>query len=126
MADGAAERVIVADVLVPASVADVWEAWTTERAIQTFFAPECRVNARPDGPYEVFFDSSAPPEERGGEGNRVMAVQPCSMLSFCHLSDDTGPRVFTQGGPVVFTQVGPLVFGHRGPVVFGQTGPGRW
>jgi uncharacterized protein YndB with AHSA1/START domain len=76
------ERSVCGEVLVPAPIADVWEAWTTESGIKSFFAPECHVDLRPDGAYEILFDLSAPPGLQGGEGLRVMAVQPMSMLSF--------------------------------------------
>ena len=76
------ERSIHGQVLVPAPIADVWAVWTTEDGIRTFFAPGCHVDVRPDGPYEIFFDLDAPPGQRGGEGLRVMAVQPMTMLSF--------------------------------------------
>jgi uncharacterized protein YndB with AHSA1/START domain len=60
----------------------VWLAWTTEAGVRTFFAPQCRIDLRPGGAYEMFFDSEAEPGQRGGEGMIVLAVQPERMLSF--------------------------------------------
>ena len=76
------EKVISAEVLVAASLAEVWDAWTTETGIRSFFAPACNIDIRPDGKYEILFDPDAPPGQRGGEGMRIMSVQPMSMLSF--------------------------------------------
>lgn len=76
------EKVISAEALVPASLTDVWDAWTTEAGIRSFFAPACDIDIRPDGKYEILFDPAAPPGQRGGEGMRVMAVQAMTMLSF--------------------------------------------
>ena len=67
------ERAIREEVIVAASVDEVWEAWTTEEGIQSFFAPACNVELRVDGPYEILFNPDAPVGERGAEGMRVMA-----------------------------------------------------
>jgi uncharacterized protein YndB with AHSA1/START domain len=89
------ERVIRAEVAVDATVDDVWDAWTTEAGVQSFFAPACNVELRVDGPYEIMFNPDAPPGERGAEGMRILAFQPKKMLSFTwnappHLSQVRG------------------------------------
>lgn len=73
---------IVAQVNVPASLADVWRAWTSEEGAQSFFAPKCRIDLRPGGAYEMFFDLDAAQGEQGAEGMMLLAVQPMHMLSF--------------------------------------------
>ncbi len=77
-----AEREIVGEIVVPAAVRAVWEAWTTKEGAQAFFAPQCTIDLRPGGAYEMLFDLEAEEGKRGGEGMLVMAVQPESMLSF--------------------------------------------
>ncbi|MGD2178789.1 MAG: SRPBCC domain-containing protein [Anaerolineae bacterium] len=89
------ERVIREEVVVDATVDEVWEAWTTEGGIRSFFAPACNVELRVDGPYEILFNPDAPPGERGAEGMRVLAFQPRTMLAFTwnappHLSEVRG------------------------------------
>jgi uncharacterized protein YndB with AHSA1/START domain len=76
------ERTIRTEVTVEASVDEVWDAWTTEVGITAFFAPACNVTLRIDGPYEIYFDPDAAPGQRGGEGMRVLAFQPKTMLAF--------------------------------------------
>jgi uncharacterized protein YndB with AHSA1/START domain len=76
------ERVIREQVIVDATVDDVWDAWTTDAGIQSFFAPACNVELRVDGPYEILFNPDAEPGERGAEGMRVLAFQPKAMLAF--------------------------------------------
>ena len=44
-----------------APVEAVWQAWTTSEGIKSFFAPDARVEARPDGPFEIYFNPYAPP-----------------------------------------------------------------
>ncbi len=76
------EKAIFTEVKVKAALEDVWHAWTTEEGIKTFFAPACNVDLRPDGMYEIYFNPESPPGERGGEGLRVMSIQPMKMFSF--------------------------------------------
>ena len=76
------EKAIFAEVKVLADLEDVWDAWTTEKGIKTFLAPACKVDLLPDGMYEIYFNPESPPGERGGEGLRVMSIQPMKMFSF--------------------------------------------
>jgi uncharacterized protein YndB with AHSA1/START domain len=77
-----AEKVILAEVTVPAEIGEVWRAWTTEAGARTFFAPECKIKLQPMGAYEMYFDPDSPAGQRGGEGCRILALQPETMLSF--------------------------------------------
>ena len=79
---GGSEEGIRLEVVVSASVDEVWDAWTTVEGVKSFFAPDARIDLRPDGPYEIFFDPSAPAGKRGADDMRVMLVQPKSALAF--------------------------------------------
>jgi uncharacterized protein YndB with AHSA1/START domain len=86
------ERVIRAEMIVDASQDEVWDAWTTEKGVKSFLAPDCNIGLRVDGPYEIFFDAEAEPGRRGGEGVRILALEPKKMLSITwnappHLSE---------------------------------------
>lgn len=76
------ERALIFDVEIPASLDEVWAAWTTPEGAQTFFAPACHVEPWPDGRYEMLFNPDAPVGEQGGEGLRVLAIQPREMFAF--------------------------------------------
>ncbi|MCA9521698.1 MAG: SRPBCC domain-containing protein [Myxococcales bacterium] len=76
------ERRIRDDFVVAASPSDCFRIWTTEAGIRSFFAPECTVELREDGPFEMYFLLDAEPGLRGGEGNRILAFQEPTMLSF--------------------------------------------
>ena len=67
---------------VPASISDIWRAWTTEEGAKTFFAPDCKIELKPGGAYEMYFNLDAPPGEQGGEGMIILAFQSEKMLSF--------------------------------------------
>lgn len=72
---------LIFDAIVPASIFEVWSAWTTESGAQTFFAPECKIDFCPGGSYEMYFDLDASAGQRGGEGCIILAIDPQKMLS---------------------------------------------
>jgi uncharacterized protein YndB with AHSA1/START domain len=76
------ERVVKAEIIVNAALDAVWEAWTTEAGVKTFFVPACKVEPRVYGAFEMYFNPNGAPGQRGGEGNVILAMQPKSMLSF--------------------------------------------
>ena len=81
-AAAADERAVRKEVLVPAPVEKVWQAWTTSAGIESFFAPEAVVEPRPDGRFSIHIDPYAPPGMRGADDMRVLAVQENRLLSF--------------------------------------------
>lgn len=80
-------------VVISAPISEVWEAWTTEKGAKTFFAPDCRIDLRVGGAYEIYFDPSAPEGERGGEGLTILAIQGEKMLSFTWNAPPSLPEV---------------------------------
>jgi uncharacterized protein YndB with AHSA1/START domain len=78
----AAERAIDREVVVPANVDAVWQAWTTSEGIKTFFAPDAHVELRVDGPFEIFINPYAKPGLKGADGMRIIGFQDRRMLSF--------------------------------------------
>ena len=82
MSDTSPDRVIRGEVVVDAPLSDVWTAWTTKDGIKSFFALDCNIELRVDGPFEMFFLLDGEPGRRGGEGVRFLAIQPEKMLSF--------------------------------------------
>ena len=78
----AAEKAIDREVVVPANVADVWQAGTSSEGIKTFFAPDANVDLRVDGPFEIFINPYAKPGMKGADGMRIIGFQKEKMLSF--------------------------------------------
>lgn len=76
------DRAITKEVVVSASLDDVWNAWTTTDGVKSFFSPDAKVELKIGGPYEIYFDSSAPYGLRGSEFCRVLSYLPKKMLSF--------------------------------------------
>ena len=93
----AQERAIFKEVVVEAPVAAAWQAWATREGIESFFAPEAVVEARPGGAYSIHFNPYAPAGSRGADDMRVLAVQENRMISFTwnappHLPEVRGQR----------------------------------
>lgn len=74
-------RIIRGEAIIEASIDEVWDAWTTEEGMKSFFAPACRIDVRVNGPYEILFDPEAEAGKRGAEGVRILAFEPKKMLS---------------------------------------------
>lgn len=95
------ENTITAEILVDAFLSDVWEAWTTESGAKTFFAPDCKIDLRPGGAYEMYFDPDAPQGLRGGEGCQILALEGTEMLSFTWIAPPSMPEIRSQFTHVV-------------------------
>lgn len=78
----AEERAISKQVIVKAPVDAVWNAWTTTEGVKSFFAPDARIEARPDGPFEIYMNPYAQPGMKGADDMRVLAVQDRRMISY--------------------------------------------
>ncbi len=72
------------EVVVQASLDEVWHCWTTSEGIASFFSPDSRIELRLGGAYELYMSMKEPDEsgKRGSEGCRVLSFVPGEMLSF--------------------------------------------
>lgn len=95
------ERSINAQILIEASPDAVWNAWTTESGIKSFFAPGCRVEPRVGGHFEIYFNPTGEAGTRGAEGTRILAFQPTQMLAFTWNNPPTIPNIRWQYTSIV-------------------------
>ena len=125
LAFGAAaeERVISKQVTVKAPIEKVWQAWTTSEGIKTFFAPEARVEARVDGPFEIYINPYAAPGLKGADDMRILALQPPSMLSFTWNAPPSLPEVRKQR-TYVTVRLKPVAEGTQVTIAHGGWGDG--
>jgi uncharacterized protein YndB with AHSA1/START domain len=107
----AGDRILRAEIDVPASREAVWAAWTTEAGIKTFFAPAAHIEPRVDGAYEIFFDPEAQPGRRGGDGMRILVFEPPRRISFTWNAPLTQPLVRAQR-TVVTLELAAIDAGH--------------
>lgn len=82
LAPAAAERSIDKSIVVPATLDQTWDAWTTREGIVSFLAPDARIEAKPGGAFHIHFNPLAEPGMKGADDMRFMALQPRQMLSF--------------------------------------------
>ncbi|HOO96150.1 MAG TPA: SRPBCC domain-containing protein [Caldisericia bacterium] len=76
------EKSLTGSIEINAPVCEVWDAWTTKEGIGKFLAPDCNIEIKPGGKFEIYFDIDEEYGRRGTEGMIVMAVQKPKMLSF--------------------------------------------
>jgi uncharacterized protein YndB with AHSA1/START domain len=81
------------EIVLNAGIEDVWAAWTTEEGIRSFFAPECRIEARVGGAYEIYFLPNEREGHRGAEGTRVLSFEPMKFLSFTWNNPPSIPKI---------------------------------
>ena len=98
---GASNRMLATEFEVDAPVKKAWKAWTTPDGIKTFFAPDCKVDLHVDGAYEIYFSPQAKPGERGGEGMRILGLEPMRRFAFTWGAPPTIPYVRGQRTMVI-------------------------
>lgn len=87
------DRALHKEVVVNASIADVWRAWTSDAGVETFFARAADIDLRVDGRYDIHFFPDQPPGRRGAEGMRILAIEPESRFAFTWNAPTDWPRV---------------------------------
>jgi uncharacterized protein YndB with AHSA1/START domain len=116
----ASDRFLRADLTIEAPVADVWNAWTTEAGVTSFFAPGTTIEPRVDGLYEIYFDPTQPPGQRGAEGMRILGFEPMRRFAFTWNAPPAMPTIRGQRTMVIvdLEPAGPtrtrLRFTHTG------------
>jgi uncharacterized protein YndB with AHSA1/START domain len=79
----AQERMLRKQVVVDASVKEVWDAFTTNQGAQAFFAPQTKINPTLGGSYEVYFHPENPHGTRGCEEEcHIQSIVPMKSLAF--------------------------------------------
>jgi uncharacterized protein YndB with AHSA1/START domain len=80
--EAVSDRVIHKEVIVQATLDQVWHAWTTAEGLQ-FVSPESNVELRPGGPYEWFLHLEPDAHgKRGGQGARILEFTTGERLVF--------------------------------------------
>ncbi len=84
---------LTASALLNASRKEIWDAWTTPQGIRSFLAPDCKIDLRVRGAYEIYFDPQAAPKDRGSIGSIILAIQPMEILSFSWCNPPSLPKI---------------------------------
>jgi uncharacterized protein YndB with AHSA1/START domain len=94
-------RGVRAEVVVDAPREQVFDAWTTEAGVRSFFAPQARIEAEAGGRYELYFMPDAPAGTRGSEGCVLLALEAPRLLSFSWNAPPTLPTIREQRTVVI-------------------------
>ncbi len=70
------ERAVRVEHVVSAPIERVWSLWTTSAGVESFWAPEAIVDARPGGAYRVHFLPDGEPGSKGNDWGVVLGVDP--------------------------------------------------
>jgi len=84
-------------VTVPATLDQVWEAFTTVPGVTSWLAPEAAVELRPGGKWEVSFGPGS-----STAGGTIELVQPRSLLAISAMAPDRFPTVRRERTDAVF------------------------
>jgi len=76
------QRTIQEQLILNAPPEKVYELWTTEQGLKSFFAPKCKIEIKPFGAFEMYFLLNNEYGEQGSEGCKVLSFVPNRMLSF--------------------------------------------
>ncbi len=81
-AEDISERAITIARTVEVTPARAWELWSSSKGLAEWWTGATRVDLRPGGWYEIYFESDAKPGHRGADSCRVLSFLPNRMLSF--------------------------------------------
>ncbi|MEN8251129.1 MAG: SRPBCC domain-containing protein [Bacteroidota bacterium] len=82
--------------IVNASVEECWQLWTTHEGLKSFFGVDNKIDLKPGGAFEIYFDMGQQQGERGGEGNKILSYLPETMLSFSWNAPPSIPEIRNQ------------------------------
>ncbi|MEP6608729.1 MAG: SRPBCC domain-containing protein [Burkholderiaceae bacterium] len=92
----ATERGIDKTVVVPATLDQTWEAWTTRSGIISFFAPDAKIEPKAGGAFQIYINPLAEAGLKGADDMQFMALQPKQMMSFTWNAPPSLPTVRQQ------------------------------
>jgi uncharacterized protein YndB with AHSA1/START domain len=114
------DRVLELTAEVDATPAEVFALWTTPDGVVKFFPAAAKIELKPGGAYEMYFDLEAPEGERGSEGCTVIEFEEGRHLAFTWNFPPNLPAIRHEHTRVdlTLTPLGP----RRSRVVLLQTG----
>ena len=98
------DRVVTKTDTIPAPVAKVWHAWTTNEGMQSWLVENTNIELKLGGKFEIYFGADLPEGSRGSELCTILSYAPQKMLSFTWNAPPTIPTL-RAGGPCTWVVV---------------------
>jgi uncharacterized protein YndB with AHSA1/START domain len=76
------EKSLIKEVVIEKDIDFVWNKFTTEDGLKSFFAPEVNFQLSIGGQFEMLFDLKMPIGLQGSEDCKILSYLPQKMLSF--------------------------------------------
>ena len=76
------EKSLIKEIVIDKDIELVWEKFTTEEGLISFFAPEVNFELSVGGPFEMLFDLKMPIGLQGSEDCKILSFLPPKMISF--------------------------------------------
>ena len=68
--------------LLAAPIDVVYKVWTTKEGLESFFAPECKIDLKLFGDLHIHFFPDNKPGQKGAEDEKIISFEENKMLSF--------------------------------------------
>jgi uncharacterized protein YndB with AHSA1/START domain len=118
------DQIVRQEIAVAAPLEVVWLAWTRSDRITVWFAPRARVDARPGGPFELFFDPDHP-DHQSTKGCVFTTVEPMKQLVFTWKGPDPFAAWMNREESLTSVSVRFQEEGERTRVIVEHTGWGE-
>lgn len=80
--DDLSEHNVACEVVVATDPMTAWRLWSSSEGLAAWWIDRTRIELRPGGHFEIYFDAEAPAGQQGSEECRVLSHLPGRMLSF--------------------------------------------
>jgi len=87
------DKQIIKTTTIAAPVDSVWQSWSTAEGLTAFLGVPAIMQLKRGGPFELHFDPTAEPGQRGSEGSTVISYVPQEMISFTWNAPPSIPTV---------------------------------
>lgn len=115
-------------VIVYATAPEIFDAWTTEDGLRTFFSENVHMELKEGGPFEIYFSTEPPEGLRGSEGCKVLSWEEDKRLTFSWNFPPSLPEIRDERTEVTIA-ITPLDGGGGCEVSLRQSGfqdEGQW
>ncbi len=90
------EKAIKKEVIISENINKIWDKWSSNVGLESFFAPKANIVLESGGPFEIYFFPDNPVGFRGAEDTKVIAFENEKMISFTWNAPPNFPEIRKQ------------------------------